>query len=482
MATRKNKDTVLTRKHVARLERERRQSQIIRWGAIIIAAAVVIGFLTTAFMDGVLSFGKVNIDYLVRNRPVIKVGDEVATMRDFQVNTRLQRQGLLNQYLTYAQYAQFGLDVTQQLQQIEFQLAADNSESLGQSVVDSLVNDLLVRQEAKKRGITVSEDEIQERIRAIFDYYPDGTPTPTLTPTEIVFPTLSLEQQKMITLTPTQTTTPDGTQTETETPTPTVTLTPDLTSTATATLAQSPTPTETPTSTPTETLTSTPTIIPTASATFTPSPTATPYTLQGFEDAFAQSMDSYSTRLDVSEADYRKLVESELLRQKLFDIITADVKPFEEQVWARHILVPDQVTAQRLRERILAGEDWSVIAAEFSTDTSNKDTGGDLGWFGKGAMVAEFETAAFATEPGQISEPVQTQFGWHLIQVVGHEDRPLAADAFDQLKQTFFNDWLTKARQEAEDAGLLEIFDIWKSYIPTSPNLEELQQAAQQGQ
>lgn len=488
MATRQSKNAALTRKHVARLERERRQSQIIKWGAIAIAAFVVLGVLVSTFLDGTLSIGSFNIDYLLRNRTVVKLGDEEATMNDFQLNVRLQRQGLLNQYFTYYQYQQFGLDVTAQLQQIETQLSADNSEALGQSVVDSLVNELIVRREAKKLGITVSEEEVDARIREIFGYFPDGTPTVTLTPTEIVYPTLSEKQQEIVTLTPTITNTPEGTLTETPTPTVTNTFTPDP-STATPTPEVSLTPTQTLSPTPSETPSPTVTFTPTATLTstpgptFTPSATPTPYTLEGYNKAFDESMASYAEVLNVSKEDYRRLVEVELLRKKVFEVITGHLTPTEEQVWARHILVADEETANAVLERIKNGEDWATVAAEVSLDTSNKDQGGDLGWFGRGQMVAEFETAAFAVAPGQISKPIQTQFGWHLIQVIGHEERPITADAFEQKKQTYFDDWLAGQRREAEADGTLEIFDVWMGHVPTVPSLEDmLGQAQSQGQ
>jgi parvulin-like peptidyl-prolyl isomerase len=203
------------------------------------------------------------------------------------------------------------------------------------------------------------------------------------------------------------------------------------------------------------------------------------YTLQGYQDSFNKSLESY-LKIGITEEDYRALIISDLLRTKLFDEITADVKPFEDQVWARHILVADEATALAIRERLLRGEDFAALAAEFSTDTSNKDTGGDLGWFGKGQMVAEFETAAWAMKIGEISQPVKTQYGYHIIQVIGHENRPLTADAFDQLKQTAFNDWLTAARKQAEDAGLLTIFDIWKAHTPVTPDLSDLTQTTGQ--
>ncbi|MBV6397084.1 MAG: Foldase protein PrsA [Anaerolineales bacterium] len=479
MAPRNTKETVLTRKHVARLARERQQSQWIRWGAIVIFAIVAVGVVAGLFMDGTISIGNFNVDYLLRNRPVARIEDQTATLQDFQLNVRLQRQGLLNQYFTYAQYAQFGLDMTQQLDQINSQISPDGALTLGQNVVDALVSDLLIRREAKAQGITVSAEEIDERVREIFAYYPQGTPTVTLTPTEIVFSTLSPKQLEIVSATPTPSLTPEGTLTETPVPTSTFTLTPDLTSTATPTPEQSPTPTQTLSPTPSMTPSATATLTFTPSATFTASATPTPYTREGFDQAFQESMDSYQTELNISPADYRKLVESDLLRQKVFEAITAHLKPFEEQVWARHILVADEATANTILERIENGEEWAALAAEFSTDTSNKDQGGDLGWFGRGQMVPEFEDAAFAVAPGQISKPVQSQFGWHLIQVIGHEERPITADAFEQKKQTYFTDWLASARREAEEAGLLEVFDIWMTHVPLHPDLQDFERQMQ---
>ena len=150
-----------------------------------------------------------------------------------------------------------------------------------------------------------------------------------------------------------------------------------------------------------------------------------------------------STGLD--EAGYRHLIETGLLRDKLMADITKGEKPFQEQVWARHILVATQVEADAVVARLKAGEDFAKVAAAVSTDTGTKDKGGDLGWFAKSAMVAPFADAAFALKVGEISAPVKSDYGFHIIQVIGHEDRPLTEQQFTQNKQTELSTFLKES-------------------------------------
>lgn len=86
------------------------------------------------------------------------------------------------------------------------------------------------------------------------------------------------------------------------------------------------------------------------------------------------------------------------------------------EVRASHILVPTEQEARDLKTRIESGEDFGAVAKAHSQCPSGQ-SGGDLGFFGKGMMVPEFETAAFSSNVNDVSEPVKTQFGYHLIKV-----------------------------------------------------------------
>ncbi len=91
-----------------------------------------------------------------------------------------------------------------------------------------------------------------------------------------------------------------------------------------------------------------------------------------------------------------------------------------QQARASHILVKTEDEATRLMKRIADGEDFAAVAKRFSGCPSGK-SGGDLGWFGKGQMVPEFEQIAFENDAGKIVGPVKTQFGYHIIKVTGRK-------------------------------------------------------------
>jgi parvulin-like peptidyl-prolyl isomerase len=299
-----------------------------------------------------------------------------------------------------------------------------------------MIDEVLIRQEAERRGISVTAEEVERFIQESYQFFPDGTPTPTITPTDVSLPTLSSEQLTILPST--------ATPTEALTSTPARTNTPDdsVTPTPTATTAP-PSPTPVPQE---------------------PTATSTPYTLEGFQTQYSEALANFD-EAGVSEATLRSAYESQLLREKLQAEITADTPRTEEQVWARHILVEDLETAESILARLEEGEDFAEIAREESTDTGSGANGGDLGWFGRGAMVAEFEEAAFSTEIGEISEPIQSQFGYHIIQVLGHDEIPLNATQYEEKRQTAFTEWLATTREEAD----ITISETWQERVPPAP-------------
>jgi peptidyl-prolyl cis-trans isomerase D len=399
----------VTKKHLARAERERIQRNWIVFGTIFTALLLI----------GILVYGWVDLKYLQPMKPIAVVGGEEISIRQFQGRMRLVQGDLLTQYQQYAQLAQLlGGDsntqssLQQQLDQIDQQLA--NPTALGQSVLDSMVQDILIRKEADARGITVDPTEVDKALEAGFGYYPEGTPTPVPTPT----------------IDPTQLAAPTATPTEGPSPTPTASATP----------GSSPTPTLSP----------------------TPRPTPTPFTQQAYETAVKDYFVNLESTMGATEADLRSRIEASLYRQKLQEVIGDEVPAQQEEVWAKHILVADEQTANEVLAKIKAGGDWNALASEYSIDTSNKDNGGDLGWFPRGVMVSEFETAAFNASVGEIVGPVQTSFGWHIIQVEGHEVRTVDPTTLSAQRQKAFNDWLTNQRDQTD----VVITPGWEQYAP----------------
>jgi len=123
---------------------------------------------------------------------------------------------------------------------------------------------------------------------------------------------------------------------------------------------------------------------------------------------------------------------------------------------AAHILVETQDEATALVEQLSNGADFAELAKEKSTGPSGPN-GGDLGWFGTGAMVAPFEEAVVALSVGEVSQPVETQFGWHVILL--KQDRIASAPSLDEVRA----DLSQRLQREAVDsyvADLLEGADI----------------------
>ena len=451
-----NKPVAPHKKHVARLQREKQQTRLILYVFFGILGAVIL----------LLVYGWLDINYFQLQRPVATVNEAEISIEDFEPRVRLERQNLINQYLQIEQYVQvfgsvetasqfMGTDLNAQAQSIQFQLGSPAT--VGQGVLNQMINEEIIRQEAAKRGIVVSEEELQEAIQSFFSYFPNGTPTPTITPTAFNTPEMPIEALLITTPTLPATSTPLPTATSVdETPQPTIT----------------------------STVTSTPLPTATAGPSATPFPTSTPYTEEGFQQSVADLSENL-VKFGFSEDYYRTFIETQLLQEKLRDAIATDISTTQTQVWARHILVADEQTANDIIARLQNGEDFAELAVTLSTDTASAINGGDLGWFGPGMMVPEFETAAFALNaPGDITlTPVQSSFGFHIIQLVAKQERPVTNDQIEAEKDSIFQEWLFTAR---ETDYVVETFDFWQARVPDEPSFisvateqASLQQTAQ---
>lgn len=118
--------------------------------------------------------------------------------------------------------------------------------------------------------------------------------------------------------------------------------------------------------------------------------------------------------LFLAKAVKEKVTEAEA--KKFYDERASQMAG-EEEVKASHILVKSEEKAQEVAKKLLAGGDFAALAKEYSEDPGSKDKGGVLGYFGRGQMVKEFELIAFTMQKGETSQPVKTQFGYHIIRV-----------------------------------------------------------------
>lgn len=447
-----------TKKHLARQQREERQRRYLLIGLGIILVAII----------GVIAYGYLYQGVIQGSQAIVTVnGDKVTTTR-FQGQVRYGRFSLIQNAANTFQLAQmFGTDpsiqssILSQLSQIESQLTPS---VIGQQMLDRVTDDLLIRQEAKRRGITVTAAEVEKSFEEAFGYFPNGTSTPTATLE--VLPTSTYSPLQMTVVAPTATLDPAAATATAEASNAGSTATAEAAPpTATAVVTSTPTVEVPPTEGPTATLT--PSGPATATATQAPTATATPFTLEGYQKLYRESVTGFKENYGINESDLRYVIESQLYYSKVFDAVVAElnIPRTQEQVWARHILLETKEQAEEVLGLLEGGVDFAVLAKTHSTDTSNKDQGGDLGWFGPGAMVAPFEEAAFALEPGQVSEIVETDFGFHIIQSLGKEERPLSDSDYQTEKTTKFQDWLTTQR----DAATIVIREDWNTRTPSDP-------------
>ena len=210
---------------------------------------------------------------------------------------------------------------------------------------------------------------------------------------------------------------------------------------------------------------------------------------QEFNAAQASAGDNFQQALEAagyqSEAELRNYIRESLTLQREVDQLRSNIKVSDqqvrtfydnnkdqyqqpEQVCAQHILVADKAKADQLYQQLQDGGDFAELAAANSTDPGSKDQGGDLGCLNRGQTVPEFETAAFAAEVGEITEPVQSQFGYHIIKV--NKKNPAQATPFaqvqDQVREQLVSDQLGQEVASLREASGIQTFP---DVLPTTP-------------
>jgi foldase protein PrsA len=204
----------------------------------------------------------------------------------------------------------------------------------------------------------------------------------------------------------------------------------------------------------------------------------------------AGQFDSILKSQNLTMDDVRKIVRQQLTVTKAVDgnvkVSDADIKAYldknhatldtPEQVQAKHILVADLATANKVEAELKGGADFAAEAKKYSTDPSSKDKGGDLGFFGKGQMVPSFQAAAFSQPIGVVGPPVKSPFGYHIIVVEAKKPKTIAtlANSGDKIKAQLMQ---TQEQQQIPQflAGLrskatIQIYDDkLKDALPPAP-------------
>lgn len=384
----------------------------------------------------VLAIGLIQ-NYIIKpNAPVAIVDGEEISTKEYQNRVLYERFILERQLERIQQEAanlpepsendQFTEMLRNQYQQMASQVFQQRS-LVDRQTLDTLTVEKLVEEEATKRGITVTEDDVTDAINRFLAGQAGGL-------------TAAAAEE-------TTTARIDATATAASwTPTPTFTPEPTLAST------EGITPTATPADTP------------------TPGPTATLNVIgtDALATQYTEWLNTIAEQTGLDEATYRSYIRAVVLGNKLGDALGEETPRIAEQANARHILVETEEEANDVLARLEAGEEFADLASELSTDPGSAAQGGELGFVPAGTFVPAIDEAVFSLPVGQISDPIETQFGWHIVEVLEREEQELSPSNYSQAQRQAYSAWLTEARQAAT------IEDLWTvDMAPADPLLSQ---------
>ncbi|MBD8588527.1 peptidylprolyl isomerase [Peribacillus simplex] len=174
----------------------------------------------------------------------------------------------------------------------------------------------------------------------------------------------------------------------------------------------------------------------------------------GDEKSLKEQLEASGSSMDALKKDIVVYLQTKKLVEPRITVTDDEISTYfednkdtfaqAEQVEASHILVEDEKTAKKVAKELAAGGDFAKLAAEYSTDTETADNGGSLGYFGKGDMVEEFEDVAFNLDKNKVSDPVKTEYGYHIIKVTGKKEAKKAnlEDSKEVIKETLLSERL----------------------------------------
>jgi len=163
------------------------------------------------------------------------------------------------------------------------------------------------------------------------------------------------------------------------------------------------------------------------------------------QEQMGETFEQFLEEQGQTEESYKKYIRLNILQEKALtegievsdEEIKAQYEIMNTELNARHVLVADEETAKEVKDKLDGGADFAEIAKEYSTEEAAQESGGELGWFTSDKMVPEFSDAAFALELNTISEPVQTDFGFHIIEVI--EKREADIGTLEENKEEITN-------------------------------------------
>ena len=403
--------------------RAEREAELQKWVIRGVVAAVVILVLLLAIAFAVEQL-------IIPNQPVAVVNGETITVREFRQEFLLERNRL---QLQLNQIQNSGFDIQQLAQQEPYKTWINEvnvPDQLGLRVVNDLVDDRLLAQEAASRNISIDDDSLRQAIESYFGFDPTEVALIGIEPTATLEPTI--------------------------TPTPYV----------------SPTPRNTPEPSPTPEPTTESDAADDVEPTITPQPTVVEPTLSPEEvrENFEQSEQDYRDyfdRVGIASDTLDSFFERNALESLLSDDLLSDDSSL---LYAdvRHILVEDEATALAALEALSAGESFAALARAISTDPGSGSRGGELGEAYVGNYVPEFRQAIEDAEIGALVGPIESEFGFHILQVRSKDERsgPELDSQRDQAKLRELG--LLQESLREQHSENIEIYDTWLDYVPSS--------------